>query len=83
MEVDEALRLYLDGYVFEEIYDMIGVDKELYKPLITDHVRKMHKRAYGARKLWNDFRFKWEEVRHMLIGSGHDLSKIPIVPKDD
>ena len=83
MEVDEALRLYLDGYVFEEIYDMICVDKELYKPLITDHVQKIHKRAYNTRKLWNDFRFRWDTVRQMLIGSGRDLSKIQIVPKDD
>ena len=79
--IDEALSLYLKGYTFEEIYDMIGVDKSQYKPLITDHVKNVHDNAYKQRSKWKDFSYRWDDARNTVINSGRDLSRIPIVPK--
>lgn len=81
VDVDEALQMYLSGYTLEEIYDAIGVDKSWYKPLITEDIRKEHRKAYQARKLWEDFRYKWDDARRAALNSGRDLSKILIVPK--
>ena len=80
--VNEALKMYLEGFTFEEIYDETGVDKTQYKALITEHVKTIHDNAYKVRSKWKDFAYRWDHARKLVRSSGRDLSQIPIVAKE-
>lgn len=77
----DALQMYLEGYTFDEIWQIIRVSQDDYIPFIEQDMKHTHKRNRNRRISMQKALFEWNDITGRLKASGYHLGKILIVQK--